>query len=107
MQKNPTIGKGIDWLLVWLYGILVAIGLLCIFSVEYRTTDGILDSFLGFRKNYSKQLFYFAACILLAAFILLTDSKLFTATANISYLVGILLVLATFAVGKEIKGSKS
>lgn len=107
MQKNPTIGKGIDWLLVWLYGILVAIGLLCIFSVEYRTTDGILDSFLGFRKNYSKQLFYFAACIILAAFILLTDSKLFTATANISYLVGIMLVLATFAIGKEIKGSKS
>ncbi|MEP7106591.1 MAG: rod shape-determining protein RodA [Ferruginibacter sp.] len=106
-QKNPAIGKGVDWVLVWLYGILVMIGLLCIFSVEYRTTDGVLDSFLGFKKNYSKQLFYFIACIVLAAFILLTDSKLFTATANISYLVGIMLILATFVVGKEIKGSKS
>jgi rod shape determining protein RodA len=106
-QKNPTIGKGVDWVLVWLYALLVMIGLLCIFSVEYRTTDGVIDSFLGFKKNYSKQLFYFIACIVLATFILLTDSKLFTATANISYLVGIALVLATFAVGKEIKGSKS
>ena len=44
---------------------------------------------------------------MLAIFILLTDSKLFTATANLSYLVGILLILATFVVGKEIKGSKS
>ncbi|MBC7888820.1 MAG: rod shape-determining protein RodA [Ferruginibacter sp.] len=106
-QKNPAIGKGVDWVMIWLYAILVMVGLLCIFSVEYRTTDGVVESFLGFKKNYSKQLFYFIACIVLATFILLTDSKLFTATANISYLVGIALVLATFVVGKEIKGSKS
>ncbi len=106
-QKGPEIGKGVDWILVWLYAILVAIGLLAIFSVEYRNGDGVLHSFLGFKKNYSKQLFYFGACIVLAIFILLTDSKLFTATANLSYLIGILLVLATFVVGKEIKGSKS
>ncbi len=106
-QKSPEIGKGVDWILIWLYAILVAIGLLCIFSVEYRNGDGILQSFLGFKKNYSKQLFYFGACVVLAVFILLTDSKLFTATANLSYLVGIALILATFVVGKEIKGSKS
>lgn len=106
-QKNPTIGKGIDWIVVWLYIILVITGLVCLFSVEYRSGDGVLQSFLGFKKNYSKQLFYFIACLVLASFILLTDSKLFTATANISYLVGILLILATFAIGKEIKGSKS
>ena len=106
-QKSPEIGKGVDWLLVWLYAILIAIGLLCIFSVEYRNGDGVIQSFLGFKKNYSKQLFYFGACAILAIFILLTDSKLFTATANLSYLIGVLLVLATFVVGKEIKGSKS
>ena len=106
-QKSPEIGKGVDWILLLLYAILVAIGLLCIFSVEYRNGDGVLQSFLGFKKNYSKQLFYFGACIVLAVFILLTDSKLFTATANLSYLIGIALVLATFVVGKEIKGSKS
>jgi rod shape determining protein RodA len=106
-QKSPEIGKGVDWVLIWLYATLVAIGLLCIFSVEYRNGDGVLQSFLGFKKNYSKQLFYFGACIILASFILLTDSKLFTATANLSYLIGIALILATFVVGKEIKGSKS
>lgn len=106
-QKSPEIGKGVDWLLIWLYVALVAIGLLCIFSVEYRNGDGVLQSFLGFKKNYSKQFFYFGACIVLATFILLTDSKLFTATANLSYLIGIALILATFVVGKEIKGSKS
>jgi rod shape determining protein RodA len=67
----------------------------------------VFDSFLGFKKNYSKQFFFFIISLILAAFILLTDSKLFTATANISFLVGIVLILATFVVGKEIKGSKS
>ncbi len=105
--KNPTISKGIDWLLVWLYAIIVIFGIICIYSVEYKSTDNFLQTLTGFKKNYSKQLFFFAACIVLAIFILLTDSKFFTATANIAYLVGILLVLATFVVGKEIKGSKS
>lgn len=106
-KKNAEIGKGVDWLLVWLYAVLVIIGLICIFSVEYRSTDNVIQSFLGFKKNYSKQFFFFMASIVLATFILLTDSKFFTATANLSYLVGIALVLATFVLGKEIKGSKS
>ena len=106
-QKNPAIVKGVDWVLICLYALLVMIGLLCIFSVEYRTTDGVLESFLGFKKNYSKQLLYFVVCIAVAVFIIFTDSKLFTATANISYLAGIVLILATFVLGKEIKGSKS
>jgi len=106
-QKNPTISKGIDWLMVWLYALIVLFGIVCIYSVEYKSTDNFVQTLIGFKKNYSKQLFFFAACSIIAIFILLTDSKLFTATSNISYLVGILLVLATFVVGKEIKGSKS
>ncbi|MEP7254860.1 MAG: rod shape-determining protein RodA [Ferruginibacter sp.] len=106
-QKNASISKGIDWLMVWLYAMIVVIGIICIFSVEYRSSDNVVQSLLGFKKNYSKQLYFFAACIILAIFILLTDSKLFTATSNLTYLVGIALILATFVVGKEIKGSKS
>ncbi len=93
--------------MVWLYALIVIFGIICIYSVEYKSTDNFLQTLTGFKKNYSKQLFFFAACALLAIFILLTDSKFFTATSNISYLVGIVLVLATFVVGKEIKGSKS
>ncbi|MEP6711974.1 MAG: rod shape-determining protein RodA [Ferruginibacter sp.] len=106
-QKNPSISKGVDWVMVWLYAIIIVIGLVCIFSVEYKSGESVSQTLIGFKKNYSKQLFYFGACCMLAIFILLTDSKLFTATANLSYLVGILLILATFVIGKEIKGSKS
>jgi rod shape determining protein RodA len=106
-QKNPSISKGVDWLMVWLYVAIIVIGLICIFSVEYKSGESVTQTLIGFKKNYSKQLFYFGACSILAVFILLTDSKFFTATANLSYLIGILLILATFVIGKEIKGSKS
>ena len=106
-NKNPTISKGIDWLMVWLYALIVLFGIVCIYSVEYKSTDNFVQTLIGFKKNYSKQLFFFAASAIIAIFILLTDSKLFTATSNISYLIGIVLVLATFVLGKEIKGSKS
>jgi rod shape determining protein RodA len=106
-QKKATISKGIDWVTVLLYAALVIIGLACIFSVEYKSGDNVLQSFLGFKKEYSKQLFFFGISSVVAIFILLTDSKFFTATANLSYALGILLILATFVVGKEVGGSKS
>ena len=43
----------------------------------------------------------------IAIVILLTDSKFFTATANLSYVLGIFLMMATFVVGKDINGSRS
>ena len=106
-QKNISITKGNDKVMLALYAILIFIGLVCIISVEYKSTDNFVQSFFGFKKNYSKQFFFFVACCVIGTFILLTDSKFFTATANISYLIGIVLILATFVVGKEIKGSKS
>ncbi len=106
-QKKVTITKGIDWVTVWLYAALVSIGLLCIFSVEYKSGDNIIQSFLGLKKEYSKQLFFFGISFIVAVFILLTDSKFFTATANLGYAFGIVLILATFVLGKEIGGSKS
>ncbi|GAB2837434.1 putative peptidoglycan glycosyltransferase FtsW/RodA [Ferruginibacter profundus] len=106
-KKNPSISKGIDWVTVMLYLLLVFIGLTCIFSVEYKSGDNVVQTFLGLKKEYSKQLLFFGVSVVVAVFILLTDSKFFTATANLAYAFGILLILATFAVGKEVGGSRS
>jgi rod shape determining protein RodA len=106
-QKNPSIAKGKDSVLIWLYAIIVLIGLVCIYSVEYKSTDNFVQTLIGFKKNYSKQFFFFGACCVIGTFILLFDSKLFTATANLSYLIGIVLILATFVIGVRIKGSLS
>lgn len=106
-NRNNTISQGVDWTIIWLYAILVSIGILCIFMVEYRIDSNWLQSFLGGKTNYSKQLIFAGVCAIVATFILLTDSKLFTAFANLLYAFGILLMLATFVLGKNINGSKS
>jgi len=107
MRDQAIISKGIDWISVWFYIILVSIGVLCIFSVEYHNDENIWGSIIGLKKNYSRQLLFIGMSVIVAAFILLTDSKFFTATANLSYAFGILLMMATFVLGKDINGSKS
>jgi rod shape determining protein RodA len=83
------------------------VGVLCIFSVEYHNSEDIWRNIIGLKKNYSRQLLFVGISGIIAIFILLTDSKLFTATANLSYAFGILLMMATFVLGKDINGSKS
>ena len=107
MRNEAGISKGVDWIMVWLYIIFISIGFLCIFSVEHRAQENILQSIIGLKKNYSKQLLFIGISVVVATFLLLTDSKLFTATANLTYAFGLLLMMATFVVGKEINGSKS
>lgn len=107
MRDQIEISKGVDWVMVWLYIILVTIGILCIYSVEFREGETFIQGFNGLKKNYSKQVLFAGIAGVIAIFILLTDSKFFTATANISYVLGILLILATFVLGREINGSKS
>ncbi len=107
MRDQAIISKGIDWVTVWLYIIMVTIGILCIFSVEYHGSGDIWINIIELKKNYSRQLLFLGISSIVAIFILLTDSKFFTATANLSYVLGILLMMATFVLGKDINGSKS
>ncbi len=106
-QKNTSISKGIDWLMIWLYMILVAIGILSIFSVTYREGENVLDGFLKLKTDYGKQFFYFLISLAIGLFILLTDSKFFTATANIWYAFGIFMLLLVFPFHTEVKGTES
>jgi len=108
MSRNePTISKGIDWSLVWIYFILSAIGIMAIFAVTYKDGDPIVSTFLGFKTDYSKQLYFFFISMLLGVFILLTDSKFFPATANLMYAFGIFTLLLVFPFHSNIKGTES
>jgi rod shape determining protein RodA len=106
-DAKTGISKGVDATIIWLYIALLIIGWIAIFSVEYRPNDNVMQSILAFKKNYSKQLLFSVIAIIIGIFILLTDSKFFAATANLLYLIGILLMLSTFVIGKNIGGSRS
>src|SRR6218665_1506482 len=106
-QQKPVIAKGVDWAMIWLYIAISLIGLVCIISVEYKGNAPFMQSLFAFKANYSKQFIYMGLCTVLAIFILLTDSKFFTATANLFYIFGIFLMILTFVVGKNVNGSHS
>ena len=106
-QRNPAISKGIDWSLVGIYLLLVAIGLTAIFAATYQEGDSVIQSFLKFKTDYSKQFYFFVIGTILALFILLTDSKFFAATSNLGYLFGIFLLLLVFPFHSRIKGTES
>jgi rod shape determining protein RodA len=111
--RNPAISKGIDWSLVWIYVILCLIGIISIFGATYQESEGVsgfqnvVQGFISLKTDYSRQALYFIIGIMLGTFILLTDSKFFTATANLWYVFGLLLLLLVFPFHTEIKGTKS
>lgn len=106
-QRNPAISKGIDWSLVGIYLLLVAIGLTAIFAATYKEGDPVLQSFLRFKTDYSKQFFFFLIGGGIALFILLTDSKFFAATANLGYAFGIFMLMLVFPFHSNVKGTES
>lgn len=93
--------------MVWIYAILVTIGLLSIFAVQYRETDNVLNVMLKGTKDYGKQVRWVVICIVIAIVILITDSKFFTATANLQYATGIFLLLLVFPLHAKVKGTES
>jgi len=105
--NQNNFSKGTDFAVILLYFIMVAIGILCIFMVEYNPSANWSSSFITGKNNYSKQIYFAIFCAFVGIFILLMDSKVFTALANILYGGGILLMIATFVIGKNINGSKS
>ncbi|WP_407525818.1 rod shape-determining protein RodA [Lacibacter sp. MH-610] len=107
MTREDKITGGIDGRTVLLYYVLVLIGFIAIFSVEYRSGESFLQSLMELKKSYTKQVLFIGISSVVALFILLIDSKFFTTVANLLYLFGILLMLLTFIIGKDISGSKS
>lgn len=105
-QRNAGIGKGVDRILILLWLVLSAIGVISIFAATYRE-ENIVQGFLSLKTDYSRQALFFVFSGIAAIFILLTDSKFFTATANLWYAFGILLMLLVFPFHSNIKGTES
>jgi len=92
---------------------LCFIGIMSIFAATYQDRQGVstfqnaLQGFISLKTDYSRQALYFIIASFLGIFILVTDSKFFTATANLWYLFGLLLLLLVFPFHTRIKGTES
>ncbi len=106
-RPQAKLTTGIDWPIFGMYLALVVIGIMAIFAAEYRDGDNIVQNILHQNKNWARQVLWLSICAILALGIWLTDSKFFTATANLLYAFGILLLLLVLAMGTDVKGSSS
>ena len=106
-QRNPSISKGVDWSLVWIWFTLCIIGITCIFAASWHEGDNVVQGFISLKTDYSRQSLFLVIAGIAGTFILLTDSKFFTATANLSYAFGIFLLLLVFPFHTRIKGTES
>lgn len=106
MKTNTRrpIAVRIDWLVLTLYIILVLVGVIAVYSVEYTSFS---EPFFNFSKSHMRQLTWFMISLVFGLIILLTDSKFFYSVAYLLYFIGLLLLFATFAVGSNVKGSHS
>lgn len=81
--------------------------MLAIFAATYKEGDPIVASWVGFKTDYSKQLYFFVFGLLIGFVVLLADSKFFPTTANLGYALGILFLLLVFPFHSRIKGTES
>jgi len=106
-RQQIKLTQGIDWPVMGLYVALVLLGLMSIFAAEHREGDNVWFNIMHLSKNYARQLMWWGVSLVLATIIWLTDSKFFTATANLLYAFGLLLLLLVLGIGRDVKGSHS
>lgn len=103
-QKNKSIASRLDYTILFLYLILVGIGITAVYTAEYTSFS---EPFFDFSKSHMKQLMWLGISLFLGLIIIFTDSKFFFSISYLSYLVGIFLLLLTFVFATETKGSYS
>ena len=103
-QEKNNIFAGIDWLLVFLYIILVGFGWLNIFAAS-KTEEN--HEILDFSTKYGKQILWISLSVPLIISILFFNSKFYEKFASILYLISIFSLLLLFPLGNEINGAKS
>ncbi|MCT8340551.1 rod shape-determining protein RodA [Flavobacteriaceae bacterium TK19130] len=100
-------GKGslrFDWLTIFFYILLVAIGWINIYSASL---DENATQFFDFNQIYFKQFVWILLSVLIIVFILALESKFYERFSSVIYLVSLASLLGLFVFGKTISGATS
>ncbi len=100
-----SIVASLDWLVVVIYLVLLAMGWISVCGASYEPDMGL--DFLNFSTRSGMQIVWIASSLALATLILATDENVYDAFAYIIYLLFMLLLLLTPYLAHDIKGSLS
>jgi len=101
---NKSVFGRVDSITLLLYLLLCIIGMVTIFSVEYRSTD---PSIFMMSKSHMRQFVWLGISLFAGLLILFTDSKFFSSVAYLSYAIALFLLVLTVFIGVGTKGSAS
>ncbi|MCL7753739.1 rod shape-determining protein RodA [Polaribacter sp. Z022] len=103
-QERNNIFANIDWILVFLFIILVGFGWMNIYAAS-KTEESI--DILSFSTKYGKQLIFIILTFPLIITILFFNSKFYERFASIFYVLSLISLVGLFIFGKEINGARS
>jgi rod shape determining protein RodA len=104
-RKEGNIAQSIDWLTVFLYAACVIVGLFNVYASVYSPEEQ--TRLFDLSNRAGKQVMFVATSVLLITAILVIDHKFWEAFAPIIYGFCIFMLLATFVLATDIKGSRS
>ena len=104
-KKEPSLWGSIDWLTIFVYVVLLALGWMsvCGACYDYEQAAGILD----FSTRSGMQIVWIGTSLLLAFLILMIDDRVFESLSYIIYICFIALLFVTPFLAHDTKGSMS
>jgi len=92
MRNNKGLINNLDWVLIFIYFLLVSLGLLTIYSVAFDENN---PSLFSFSEKYGKQMFFLLIALFCGFLIFLIDSSIYRKFAIPIYIfvIGLLIVV--------------
>jgi rod shape determining protein RodA len=103
-RNREDVLQNIDWVLVVLYLILVAMGWFNIYAAVYNDEH---QSIFDTTQSYGMQLVWIVSSLVIGFMILVIDGEFFPKFAYVLYVAFIVLLLVVIVAGVEVKGSRS
>ena len=104
MLGNNPYRKGIDWMTVLIYTLLVGFGWMNLYAANFNPETGV---FFSVNAEYFKQLVWIGISIVSVCVIMILDAKLYVEISYIVYFVSIALLMLTVVAGHEVNGAKA
>ncbi len=104
MANRNNIWANLDWLTIFLYILLVFLGWANIYAAVYNEEH---SSILDMSQRYGKQLTWIIAAFILAAALVIIDSRVYVSFAYVFYALVMILLIGVLLFGQEVKGSRS
>lgn len=99
--KDSLFGS-VDHIALLLYLLLVAIGVVAVFSASW---DGESESMFSFSHNYVKQIVFLGVSLVVGLFIMLIERSVWHKVAYVLYGMAIFALIATRLLGRTVNGA--